>query len=78
MAMFFIGFLVGTIGVSLVDFICQLNAYILELVKSYLNVKIAKYNKEVYKINEETEIKTPMIGFHIPTEGDEDFDDEDY
>ena len=47
--------------------------------KASLNVKITKYNKIVHQIHEEEETKAPVIGFHIPTEGDEDFeDDEDY
>ena len=73
------GFLLGTIGITIVDAICQIITYSLELIKASLNVKITKYNKIVHQIHEEEEIKAPVIGFHIPTEGDEDFEnDEDY
>ena len=73
------GFLLGTIGITIVDAICQIITYLLELIKASLNVKITKYNKIVHQIHEEEETKAPVIGFHIPTEGDEDFeDDEDY
>ena len=73
------GFLLGTIGITIVDAICQIITYLLELIKASLNVKITKYNKIVHQMHEEEEIKAPVIGFHIPTEGDEDFEnDEDY
>ena len=73
------GFLLGTIGITIVDAICQIITYLSELTKASLNVKITQYNKIIHQIHEEEEIKAPVIGFHIPTEGDEDFEnDEDY
>ena len=61
------GFLLGTIGITIVDAICQIITYLLELIKASLNVKITKYNKIVHQMHEEEETKAPVIGFHIPT-----------
>ena len=77
--MFFIGFLLGTLGNAVIDALCEIVAYLLALIKSAINLKIAEYQKRIQETEESQEIKQPVIGFHIPTEGDEDFeDDEDY
>ena len=75
--LFFIGFLFGTIGTTIIDSVCEIIAYLLALVKTAINLKITEYQKQIQETEESLEIKQPVIGFHIPTEGDEEFDDEE-
>lgn len=74
MKYFLFGFLLATLGLSLLESLTNIITGVTELIISMINVKIVKYNQDIQKLSSKTE--TQVIGFQIPTdEGDFDFDD---
>lgn len=72
------GFLLASVGCLLLDAIGEIIAYVTELVKAKISVKIGEYNLQVAKVSKELD-ESPMaiIGFEAPNSGEE-YDDEEY
>lgn len=74
-----LGFLLATIGTTLINGLCDILAVLIEWIKVSISVKIVKHNQEINKIMEEQEeVHTRAIGFNADW-GEEyyDYDDEE-
>lgn len=62
---FFQGFLLASVGCLLIDSFGSIIAYVTELAKAKINVKIVEYNSEVAKISKDLDDspKPAVIGF---------------
>ena len=77
---FILGFLLATIGSALIDAIGTMILCVAELVKAKISAKIAEYNSVITDLaSKNQEQNSHVIGFHLPTEGEEEYyDEEDY
>lgn len=66
----FIGILLSTIGMTIINCLCEIITVFTELIKAYLGVKIIKYNK-IMEVDEPKE-HIHAIGFNTSFEGDDD------
>lgn len=68
------GFILGFIGLTILDSLKEVICSVLEWIKSIFNIKIAKNNKEMSKFMEE-QTSTRAIGFATTFEEDEENDE---
>ena len=75
MGYFILGFLLATIGNTIVESLCVMISCVTELVKSKISVKIVEYNQRITEASDDRPVR--QIGFVLPeTEGDEEqYDD---
>ena len=59
-----IGFLLATIGYTIIDSFCEIIVYAVALYKAKMNFKITKYNTEINNLT--TQEQTTLIGFSAP------------
>ena len=77
---FILGFLLATVGSTLIEAICTFILCVAELVKAKISAKIAEYNSIIANYaSQNQEQNSHVIGFRVPTaEEEEDYDEEDY
>ena len=68
---FVLGLLLGIIGVPICGYLVDMIAYVTELVKAKISVKIAECNQAVSKLETPQEEQTKTIGFSIPMPDEE-------
>ena len=74
---FILGFLLGSVGISLLQCFTDCVYTVTELIKSKLTVKIAEYNLKVEQSLQETKPVERAIGFSMVDEGEQEYDDEE-
>ena len=74
---FILGFLLGSIGISLLQCFIDCIYTVTELIKSKLTVKIAKYNLKMEQSLQEAGPVERTIGFSMVYEGEQEYDEEE-
>lgn len=74
---FILGFLLGSVGISLLQCIVDGLYTVMELIKSKLTVKIAEYNLKIESLLQESKPADKAIGFVLADEGEQDYDEEE-
>lgn len=73
---FILGFLLGSVGISLLQCFTDCVYTVTELIKSKLTVKIAEYNLKVKQSLQETKPVKRAIGFSMVDKGEQEYDEE--
>ena len=72
-----LGFLFATLGMSLLNGLCEIISALFELLKTFIGVQIVKHNQKIEKLMGEEESSTRAIGFcqdwHYEEEDDDDY-----
>ena len=74
---FILGFLLGSLGISLLQCFIDCIYTVTELIKSKLTVKIAEYNLEMEQSLQEARPVERAIGFSTADEGEQEYDEEE-
>ena len=74
---FILGFLLGSLGISLLQCFIYCIYTVTELIKSKLTVKIAEYNLEMEQSLQEARPVERAIGFSMADEGEQEYDEEE-
>lgn len=69
-----IGFLLATIGITILNSVCEIIVAITELIKGVFGIKIIKYNEEIENYNRPKE-PVQVAGFTIYEDDDEEDED---
>ena len=78
MKKYLLGFFTGVCLLPIIDSLTELVQVALEVPKGKLSKVVVKLNNEIQDIQFESEpIETNCIGFEIPSESDEYYDDDD-
>ena len=75
---FILGFFLATLGVTILESVCEIMSFVVELVKAKIGTKIAEYNSVISSLsNNNNSETTHVIGFRMDAENCEEEEDDD-
>lgn len=75
---FILGFFLATLGVTILESVCEILSFVVELVKAKISTKIAEYNSVISSLSDNRDSEnTHVIGFHIEPKDSEEEEDDD-
>lgn len=75
---FILGFFLATLGVTILESVCEILSFVVELVKTKISTKIAEYNSVISSLSDNRDSEnTHVIGFRIEPKDSEEEEDDD-
>jgi hypothetical protein len=75
---FILGFFLATLGVTILESVCEILSFVVELVKAKISTKIAEYNSVISSLSDNRDSEnTHVIGFRIEPKDSEEEEDDD-